>query len=361
MARQFDKKLVLEDGSVFYGYGFGADVERVCELVFNTMMVGYQEIISDPAYTNQAVVMTYPLIGNYGMTNEDNETKSPSLGALIVREYNDSPSNFRFAETLSESLEENKIPGIYGFDTRELTRKIRNEGNLKGMICGIEKNTEEIVELIKNTELEKNLVPLVSCKKRWYSRTSNPKHSVVAIDLGMKLSVVNMLNKLGCNVTILPWNATKEEIDSINPDGVVITSGPGNPEEVCGVVELIKAVKGKYPLFGIGLGENLIAMAYGAKIVKLIHGHRGGYAVRDLKNGKVTMTSQNHGYAVDMESIEGTEIEITQVNINDGSIEAIEVSNDRVMAVGYLPESNPGPQDSGYVFDEFLAMMEEVK
>ena len=294
------RKLVLEDGSEYYGYGFGADTDRVCEIVFNTSMVGYQEIVSDPSYTNQMVVMTYPLIGNYGITDEDYETKSPTIGGLIVREYNDLPSNFRYTKTLSETMEEYHIPGISGIDTRCLTRSIRDLGSRRVLITSPDMPKEEALRIIAQTPV------------------------------------------------------------SMKPDGIFLSNGPGDPEDVTPVIELIRALRGKYPIFGICLGHQMISLAYGAKTYKLKFGHRGGnHPVKNLLTGKIEITSQNHSYAVDKASVAGTGLEVTHVNLLDDTVEGVRCVRDRVFSVQYHPESAPGPQDSAYLFDEFIALMKE--
>ena len=354
----FNKKLIFEDGTEYLGYGFGADRDAVCEIVFNTSMVGYQEILSDPSYTDQAIVMSYPLIGNYGITDEDFESKMLNLGALIVREVNEFPSNFRFTRTLSELLEENDVPGIYGIDTRKLVRSIRDIGSRKVLITGIETNTEEGISILKNTELRHDAVQRCSCKKRWYARTSNPKFNVVAIDCGMKMNIVRELNHHGCNVTVVPYNTSSEEIMAMNPDGVFISNGPGDPEDVKEVIETLKNIHGKVPMFGICLGHQLIALSYGAKTYKLKFGHRGGnHPVKDLKTGKIEITSQNHSYAVDDKSVEGTGLEVSHINLLDNTVEGLCSEKDKVFSVQYHPESAPGPQDSTYLFDRFISNM----
>lgn len=356
--REVNKKIVLENGEEYYGTRFGADKEAICEIVFNTSMVGYQEIVSDPSYTYQMVVMTYPLIGNYGITDEDYETKQPSIGGLIVREYNDKPSNFRYTKTLSEYLEENEVPGIYGVDTRKLTRSIRENGSMKVIITDISTSKEVALEKLRNYEIPKDAVSKVSCKKRWYSRTSNFKYNVVAVDCGMKLNIVRNLNKRGCNVTIVPYNMTAEEIINLKPDGIFLSNGPGNPEDVKEVIELVKKLKGKYPIFGICLGHQLISLAYGAKTYKLKFGHRGGnHPVKNLETDKIEITSQNHSYAVDEESLKKTKLVPTHINVLDNTIEGVECKEDKVFSVQYHPESAPGPQDSGYLFDKFIGLM----
>ena len=274
--KEFNKKIVLEDGEEYLGYGFGADKEAICEIVFNTSMVGYQEIVSDPSYTYQMVVMTYPLIGNYGITDEDYETKQPTIGGMVVREYNDLPSNFRYTKTLSEYLEENDIPGISGVDTRKLTRSIRNKGSRKVIITDITTSKEDALKKLNAYDIPKDAVSKVSCKKKWYSRTANYKYNVVAVDCGIKLNIIRSLNKRGCNVTIVPYNTTAKEIQSLKPDGIFLSNGPGDPEDVKEVIKLVKELRGKYPIFGICLGHQMISLAYGAKTYKLKFGHRGG-------------------------------------------------------------------------------------
>ena len=356
--KEFNKKIVLEDGEEYLGYGFGANVESICEIVFNTSMVGYQEIVSDPSYTYQMVVMTYPLIGNYGITDDDYETGKPSIGGLVVREYNNHPSNFRYTKTLSEYLEENNIPGIYGVDTRKITRSIRDKGSRKVIITDISTTKEEAIEKMKNYQIPKDAVSKVSCKKKWYARTANAKYNVVAVDCGIKLNIVRSLNKRKCNVTVVPYNTTAEEVISLKPDGVFLSNGPGDPEDVKEVIKLVKELKGKYPIFGICLGHQMISLAYGAKTYKLKFGHRGGnHPVLNLKTDKIEITSQNHSYAVDEESLKSTKLEPTHKNILDNTIEGVECKKDRIFSVQYHPESAPGPQDSGYLFDRFINIM----
>ena len=360
--KPFDRKLVLEDGSEYPGYGFGAKTERVCEVVFNTSMTGYQELVSDPSYTDQFVVMTYPLIGNYGITDEDFESKTPSIGGLIVHDYNDMPSNFRYTRTLGELLEENQIPGLYGLDTRMLTRSIRDYGARRGIITDIHTPSDEAVARIAKTPVPHDAVFRVACKKRWYARTSNHRFSVVAIDCGIKLGIIRSLNRHGCNVTIVPPTITAEEVVFMNPDGVFLSNGPGDPEDVTTVIELIRQLRGRYPMFGICLGHQMLALAYGAKTYKLKFGHRGGnHPVKDLSTGKIEMTSQNHSYAVDAGSLSGTPLQVTHLNLLDNTVEGLSCPQEHVFSVQYHPESSPGPQDSDHLFDRFIDMMEEVK
>jgi carbamoyl-phosphate synthase small subunit len=363
MAGKMNKKLVLENGKEYFGYGFGADcTSRVLEIVFNTSMVGYQEIVSDPTYSGAAVVMTYPLIGNYGIADEDYEAKTPSIGALIVREYNDFPSNFRYTKTLSEYLEENGIPGIYGMDTRALTRAIRDGGACKCLVTDADMPTEEALEIIKGTELEKNPVAGVTCTKRWYARTANAKFSVVVIDCGVKLSTVKILNSMGCNVTILPATASANDVEMMQPDGVLVSQGPGNPEDAAYVCELIKALRGKYPMFGLGLGCELIALAYGAKTSKMKFGHHGcNHPVKNLATGKMETVAQNYGYVIDEASLAGTGLTVTYKDILDGSVAGVACAEDKLFAVMYDPNTTSGPDHRENLYEEFIALMKEGK
>lgn len=362
MAKQISRKLVLEDGSEYYGSAFGEVCERVCELVFNTSMVGYQEIVSDPSYTYQAVVMTYPLIGNYGITDDDYETKTPTIGALIVGEYNDMPSNFRFTKTLGEILEENHIPGIEGIDTRKLTRSIRDRGSRRVLITAPETSVERALEIIRATPVPHDAVSRVSCRKAWYSRTPNHKYNVVAVDCGIKLNIVRKLNSRRCNVTVVPYDTPAETIELMAPDGVFLSNGPGDPEDVTPVIELVRRLRGKLPIFGICLGHQMIALACGARTYKLKFGHRGGnHPVKNLLNGKIEITSQNHSYAVDAGSLEGTGLELTHVNLLDNTVEGLMSRDEAMFSVQYHPESAPGPQDSGYLFDMFIDSMRRAK
>lgn len=358
--KPYDKKIVLENGQEFYGYGFGAEKEAINEIVFNTSMVGYQEIISDPSYTDQMVCMTYPLIGNYGITDEDYETKIPTMGGLIVREYNDLPSNFRYTKTLSEVLDEYNIPGISGVDTRMITRIIRDEGSQKVIICDADVPYDKALKKVKDYVIPTDMVSRVSCKKRWYSRTPNHKYDVVAIDCGIKLNIIRKLNEKGCNVTVVPYNITAEEIMNMKPDGLFLSNGPGNPEDVQEVISVVRELKGKLPIFGICLGHQMISLALGAKTFKMKFGHRGGnHPVMNLENGKIEITSQNHSYAVDVASLAGTPLELTHKNLLDDTAEGVKSEENKLFSVQYHPESAPGPQDSAYLFDEFITLMEK--
>ncbi|MBD5559724.1 MAG: glutamine-hydrolyzing carbamoyl-phosphate synthase small subunit [Clostridia bacterium] len=352
----------MADGSEYLGTRFGARRDSICELVFNTSMVGYQEIISDPSYTGQIVVMTYPIIGNYGITDEDFETRTPSVGGLVVRECNDIPSNFRYTRTLSELLEDYHIPAIEGVDTRKLTRAIREGGSQKALLTDIGVPVAEAVARLGAAELRRDQVSQVSSRRRWYSRTSNRRYTVVAVDCGMKLNIVRALNARRCDVTVVPYDTDCQTILDMEPDGVFISNGPGNPEDVTPVIELVRQLRGRFPIFGICLGHQLITLAYGGRTYKLKFGHRGGnHPVKDLATGRLEITSQNHSYAVDADSLAGTGLEITHVNVLDGTVEGVACPEDRVFSVQYHPESAPGPQDSAHLFDRFIDLMEEAK
>jgi carbamoyl-phosphate synthase small subunit len=360
MATEFNRKIILEDGQEYYGYGFGADGDKVLEIVFNTSMVGYQEILSDPSYTDQAVVMTYPLIGNYGMAEDDYESASPSIGALIVREYNDEPSNFRSAVTLGDVMKKYNIAGVWGLDTRKLNRSIRDFGSRKALITGAATPREEGLEVLKNSTIPTDAVSRVSRKKTELFASEQERFHVAAIDCGMKQNIVRSLNKRGCSVTVVPWNTTADTIRSLKPDGVFISNGPGDPTDVPQTIQTIRELLGTVPIFGICLGHQIISLAYGAKTYKLKFGHRGGnHPVKNLETGKIEITSQNHSYAVDKESLAGTPLTVTHINLLDQTIEGIKCDKDAVFSVQYHPESAPGPQDSAYLFDRFIRMMEE--
>lgn len=355
-----NRKIIMEDGSQYFGYGFGSKKDAVCEVVFNTSMTGYQEIVSDPSYTDQAIVMSYPLMGNYGINDEDFESKMISPSAFIVRDLNESPSNFRATRSLSELLEENDVPGIYGVDTRKLVRSIRDFGSRRGIITCAQTPLEEGLRIIKSTPVPNDAVKRCSCTKKWYSRTSNPVFNVVAIDCGMKTNIVRMMNKKKCNVTIVPYDTDSSEILALHPDGLFISNGPGDPTDVPEVINTLKELKGQLPMFGICLGHQLIALSYGAKTYKLKFGHRGGnHPVRDIKTGKIEITSQNHSYAVDANSLAGTGLEVTHINVLDDTVEGLCCPDNKVFSVQYHPESAPGPQDSAYLFDRFIENMKE--
>ncbi len=363
MIEAYNCKLIFEDGSEYSGYSFGdscESMEKVCEIVFNTSMVGYQEILSDPSYTYQAVVMTYPLIGNYGMAKDDYETAVPTIGALIVGEYNDAASNFRSMATLGEVMKKYHIPGVSGIDTRKLTRYIRDHGSRKVLITGIDTPTNKGVQILKHTEVPVDAVSKVSRQSVCFEKPEDAKFHVVAIDCGMKQNIVRSLKKRKCAVTIVPYDTTAENIKKWNPDGIFISNGPGDPRNVPCLIHTIRELRGKYPMFGICLGHQMICLSYGAKCYKLKFGHRGGnHPVRNTVTGQIEITSQNHSYAVDKDSLQHTPLTVTHINLLDGTIEGVCCEADNVFSVQYHPESAPGPEDSGYLFDRFVQMMED--
>lgn len=349
------RKLVLANGAEFVGTGFGSMNDALYEMVFNTAMVGYQEIVTDPNYTAQTVLMTYPLIGNYGINDEDSETRVPTLGGMVVREYCDEPSNFRYTKTLSELLEENGIPGLTDVDTRAIARIIRDEGSMVSLICDAELSHEEAMARIAAYELPHDSVSRVSCKKKSYARTPNPRFSVVAIDCGIKQSLIRSLNAMGCNVTVVPYNTSAEDILSFKPDGLYVSNGPGDPADVPEVIETLRALRGKLPIFGVCMGHQLLAMACGARTVKLKCGHHGAnHPVRILSTGRLDIARQNHSYVVEESSLVGTGLTITHRNVLDNTIEGVACMRDRMFSIQYDPADNTP-------YKQFIQMMEEAK
>ena len=354
MANQVKAKLVLEDGNEYVGNLFGdKQFGRVCEIVFETSMAGYQEILSEPSYSDQFVLMTYPLIGNYGMTDEDYESRTPTIGGMIVREYNDQPSNFRYTKTLEEVMIEHHIPGLWGIDTRKLTRHIRDNGTCRATLVSEDTPKEEALALIAATPIPHDAVARVSCKKRWYSRTANARFNVIAIDCGIRNSVVRALGAHGCNITVVPYNTSPEEIARMKPDGILISDGPGDPRDAAPVIEAVRALYGKYPIFGIELGHQILALARGAEIYKMKFGHRGSnHAVKELKTGKVSVVGQNHSYAVCADSLKNTGLQVTYVDAFDNTVEGVADEANRAFSVQYTPAGTA-------LYERFIALMEK--
>lgn len=349
-------KLVLETGEEYIGESVGLELENAVslgELVFNTSMTGYQEILSDPSYCDQMVVMTYPLIGNYGVNKDDFESLSPALKGLVVHECPVEGSNWRNEYSLRELLVRFRIPGIAGLDTRELTKKIRDRGVMRAVLAPLTFPTEAISASLKKP-LGTDQIARVS--------TKNPIHfpgegkRIVLMDFGYKKNILHSLTKRGCDVVIVPWNASAELIESYRPHGILLSNGPGNPKDVPEVLPVIRTLQKKYPMFSICMGHQLFALANGADTEKLKFGHRGGnHPVKDLALGKVFMSSQNHGYAVTTNSVSNSELVVTQININDETVEGLRHKTHPAFSVQYHPEACPGPEDTGWLFDTFLS------
>lgn len=353
-----ERKLVLANGTELMGKGFGSDKEVICEVVFNTAVVGYQEILSNPSYTEQILVMTYPLIGNYGIIDEDYDSKQIGPKGLIVREYNDKPSNFRYTKTLNELLEENDVAGLTHLDTRKLTRILRDEGSMVGIICDCEVSKEEALQKIASYQPSANPLAKVSCKKKWYSRCANPKYSVVVIDCGITYGLVRELNRNGCNVTVVPYNTSSEMILSMNPDGVVVSGGPGSPYAAKETLTALKQLQGKKPLLCISFGSLLIGLANGMNAVKMKTGRHGGnHPVRVLQSGRVEIVSLNHDWMIEKESIEACGAQLTHLNLLDDSAAGFKIESEKVLAVLYTPDSAAGPYDCQVLMNQFKSAM----
>ena len=350
--------LILEDGTVFEGTSIGSSREVISEIVFNTSMTGYLEVLTDPSYAGQAVVMTYPLIGNYGICREDMESRQAWPDGYIVRELSRIPSNFRSGDTIDHFLKEQDIPGISGIDTRALTKILREKGTMNGMITtNGDYDLEEVKEKIRQYTV-KGVVLKTSVKKPYVLPGDGKK--VALLDCGAKDNIARNLNKRGCEVTVYPADTPAEEILKTNPDGIMLSNGPGDPAENVGIIEEVrKLYESSVPIFAICLGHQLMALATGAKTYKLKYGHRGGnHPVKDLATGRVYKTSQNQGYAVDEESLDPSVAVPAFVNVNDKTNEGLKYVGKNIFTVQYHPEACPGPLDSGYLFDRFIRMME---
>lgn len=349
-------KLVLETGEEFIGTSIGYDIENthsLGELVFNTSMTGYQEILSDPSYCDQMVVMTYPLIGNYGVNKDDFESLTPALKGLVVKECAPEGSNFRNEYSLPELLKRFKIPGIAGLDTRELTKKIREKGVMRAVLAPLSYPSQNIQASLSQP-LKTDQIHRVSTKSPIHFPGEGKR--IIMMDFGYKKNILRSLTKRGCDVVIVPWNASIDLIQSYRPQGILLSNGPGNPKDVPEVLPVIRELQVQYPMFSICMGHQLFALANGADTEKLKFGHRGGnHPVKDLNLGKVFMTSQNHGYCVTNESVMNTDLEITQININDRTAEGLRHKKYPAFSVQYHPEACPGPEDTGWLFDNFLA------
>lgn len=355
-------RLLLEDGTLFTGTSFGAEGDKTGEVVFNTGITGYQEVLSDPSYCGQIVTMTYPLIGNYGISRDDFESVAPSIHGFVVRRYEPTPSNWRAQYNLGDLLKEYGIPGITDIDTRMLTRLIRHQGTMKGILTTSTKSIEELQEIMLATSISELRNQVAQTSTQHVYNSPGSKERIVLVDFGAKSGILRELNKRDCDVVIVPHNTTAEEIRRLHPDGIQLSNGPGDPKDVPYAVEMISELLGEYPIFGICLGHQLFALAAGADTEKLKFGHRGGnHPVKELASGRCYITSQNHGYTVNEASISGTELEVTHINNNDKTIEGLQHKKYPAFSVQYHPEAAPGPYDNSYLFDRFIEMIREHK
>ena len=353
-----DKMLLLEDGTFFKGKAFGNQEDAFGEVVFTTSMTGYQELLTDPSFLGQMVTMTFPMIGNYGINRYDYESMKPHMSAMIVGEWCEEPSNFRMEKSIDAYLKKFSIPGLYGIDTRALTKHIREKGAVKGCIISSDVSIEEGLNLIKKHEFYTDHIDRVSTKA-CYNVPSGGKR-VVLMDFGMKGSILKNLNELNFDVTVVPHDYPFDMIMELNPHGVMLSNGPGDPADAKVPTETIKQLLGKVPVFGICMGHQLLSLACGAKTKKMKFGHRGGNnPVRDIETGKILITSQNHGYEVDRESLLNTELKVTYEAVNDLSVEGVEHKRFKAFSVQFHPESAPGPHDARVIFEKFKKMMEE--
>ena len=366
--------LILEDGTVFEGTHIGAEKEIISEIVFNTSMTGYLEVLTDPSYAGQAVCMTYPLIGNYGICREDMESAKPWPDGFIVRELSRIPSNFRCDMSIQEFLEKNDVPGIAGIDTRALTKILREKGTMNGMITTNERYAKEagnaafgeILPKLKEYTTGK-VVETVTCQNKYELKGSGDLSDngqglkVALLDLGAKANIARSLVARGCDVTVYPALTKAEEIIASAPDGIMLSNGPGDPKECTGIIaEIKKLYDTQIPIFAICLGHQLMALATGADTYKMKYGHRGGnHPVKDLQTGRVYISSQNHGYVVDMDKLDPKVAVPAFVNVNDGTNEGLSYTDKNIFTVQFHPEACPGPRDSGNLFDRFITMMKE--
>jgi carbamoyl-phosphate synthase small subunit len=372
--------LVLEDGRVFRGRAFAGQGETYGEVVFNTSMMGYQEVLTDPSYRGQIVCMTYPLIGNYGVNDEDMESARVQVEGFIVREYLPFPSNYRATRSLKEFLEEAKIIGIEGIDTRALTKHLRTAGALMGVIATGDRRPDDLLEKVRAYPnlVGRDLVAGVTSQSAyrweggpqplawkpgmtWADVWPDPKHprKVVTPDYGIKYNILRSLARGGCHIVVLPAWATPADILALRPDGLFLSNGPGDPAAVTYAINTVRGLLGELPIFGICLGHQLLGLAMGGTTFKLKFGHRGGnQPVKDLRSGKVEITSQNHGFCVDINSLKGKGVELTHINLNDDTLEGMRHRDHPIFSVQYHPEASPGPHDARYLFDDFFALIE---
>jgi carbamoyl-phosphate synthase small subunit len=371
--------LALEDGRIFRGKGYGAKAECYGEVVFNTSLTGYQEIFTDPSYAGQIVVLTNPEVGNYGTNPEDEEANRPYIEGLVVREFSRVSSNWRSQEVAEEYLERFKIPVLGEIDTRALVRHLRDHGVMRGIISSLESDPEKLVAKARSIPRMdgSDLAKVVTTKQRyiWEKGTRSheptevvgvkdepPRLHVVAYDFGIKHNILRMLRGEGCKVTVVPAETSADDVMALKPDGVFLSNGPGDPEPCTYAQENIRRLLGKAPIFGICLGHQLVGLALGGKTYKLKFGHHGGnHPVKQLQSNRVEITAHNHNFTVDPESLPASQVELTHMDLNDGTLEGMRHRNLPLFSVQYHPEASPGPHDSGYLFTDFVRMMEEHK
>lgn len=356
--------LVLEDGSVYEGSTFGTEADACGEVVFNTSMVGYQEMLTDPSYAGQIVVPTYPLIGNYGVNRQDFESRKIQVRGFVVREECPEPSHYLSHTTLDEFLKEYGIPGIYGVDTRAITRKLRSAGVMMGIISS-DKTPDEALEKLRTLPAYGSVdyVREVSTKEPYLWPLGTAKeadeslYKIIVLDCGLKYSILRMMSSHNCRVTVVPCTMSAKDILKLKPDGVILSPGPGNPEVLDYIVDTVRELVGKKPIMGICMGNQLIARAFGAKAFKLKFGHRGAnHPVKDLADGRVHITAQNHGYATDPDTLKDG-LEVSHINLNDGTVEGLRHKELPIFSIQYHSEASPGPLDSAYLFEKFLEMV----